>query len=337
MVLDDRRLGAHLPLGGGMLRAADRAGAIGATAIQVFSDNPTAWRRRTEPPAELPAFRARLTELDVAPTVVHASYLVNLAGSDDVFRDRSIGVLASDLRSADTYGARILNVHIGSHLGAGVEAGIARLADGVARAFELAGGLTPADRGGPVLALENSAGGGFGLGASIEELEQILVAIVGRVPDEARVGFCLDTAHLWGAGFRIDHADGVDALLAEVGSRLGRDRLAVIHLNDSRAEPGSRSDRHEHIGAGRIGAEGLRAVLVHPWLAGMTYILETPGMDEGYDAINIARARDLVAGRALADLPPEAFTLRARHGRSAPPDEDRPRVDESRPSRAAAP
>jgi len=320
MVLDDRRLGAHLPLGRGMLRAADRAGAIGATAIQVFSDNPTAWRRRIEPPAELPAFRARLAELDVEPTVIHASYLVNLAGSDDVFRDRSIGVLASDLRSADTYGARILNVHIGSHLGAGVEAGIDRLADGVARAFELAGELTPVERGGPVLALENSAGGGFGLGASIEELERILVAIVGRVPDEARVGFCFDTAHLWGAGFRIDHADGVDALLAEVGSRLGRDRLALIHLNDSRAEPGSRSDRHEHIGAGRIGSEGLRAFLVHPWLAGTTYILETPGMDEGYDAINLARAVALARGEPLEPLPPGALTLRRRRSKATADD-----------------
>ena len=314
-----------------MVRAAERAGAIGAEAIQVFSDNPTAWRRRREPPAELTAFRARLAVLGVAPSVIHASYLINLAGPDGLTRTRSIEVLASDLRSAEAYGAPMVNVHIGSHLGAGVEAGVERLADGVARAIDLAGGLSPVEAGGPRLVLENSAGGGFGLGASVEELERILETVEARTSVGGRIAFCLDTAHLWGAGRPIDHADGVETVLAEVAARLGRDRLALVHLNDTRAELGSRSDRHEHLGAGRIGAEGLGAFLTHPSLAGLTYILETPGMDLGYDAINLARARDLAAGRPLADLPPEAFQLPPRRGRSGPPDADVDEAGEQRP------
>ncbi|HYN48813.1 MAG TPA: TIM barrel protein, partial [Candidatus Nanopelagicales bacterium] len=130
---DGRPLGAHLPLGAGMVRAVDRAAAIGADALQVFIDNPTAWKRRAEPPAELPAFRERLAALGIGPIAVHASYLVNLAGpSEDLF-ERSVALLAHELAVAPAYGARFVNVHTGSHKGAGVRAGVSRVAEGVAR------------------------------------------------------------------------------------------------------------------------------------------------------------------------------------------------------------
>jgi deoxyribonuclease-4 len=318
MLPNGRRLGAHLPLGNGMVHAADRAAAIGASAIQVFSDNPTAWHRRPALPAELPAFRERLAANDIAPVAIHAPYLVNLAGPEPTVLERSIEVLANELRVADAYGARFLNVHIGSHRGAGVEAGAARLADGLREVQRRLDG----EAAGVTLVLENGAGGGFGLGSTIGELLLIDQASEAAGVDRARVGFCLDTAHLWGAGHPIDTAAGVDGVLAAFDHAFGSERLHMVHLNDSRSECGSLSDRHEHIGAGRIGVEGLGRFLEHPSLAHVVYYLETPGMDEGYDAVNLRRVQDIAAGRPLADLPPEAFHLRSSRGRSAPAEDE---------------
>lgn len=318
MLPNGRRLGAHLPLGNGMVRAADRAVVIGASAIQVFSDNPTSWRRRPTLPDELPAFRDRLAANDVAPLSIHAPYLVNLAGPEPAFFERSIEVLVNELRVAEAYGARFVNVHIGSHRGMGAEAGAARLAHGLREVQRRVDGAA----GDVTLVLENGSGGGFGLGASIAELILIDQAAEAAGVDRGRVGFCFDTAHLWGAGYPIDTPAGVDELLSAFDRALGLGRLQMVHLNDSRSECGSRSDRHEHLGAGRIGAEGLRRMLEHPGLAGVAYYLETPGMDEGYDEVNVRRAHDIAAGRPLAQLPPEAFHVRSARGRSAPAEPD---------------
>ena len=176
MLPDGRRLGAHLPLGNGMVKAVDRAHEIGADAIQVFVDNPTAWRRRQEPPVELPAFRARLAEHDIAPVAVHASYLVNLAGVEEDFFGRSVTVLASDLRAAPGFGGRFVNVHIGSHRGAGVAAGTQRLADGLALTLAEVDAAPDA----AMIALENSPGSGFGLGIDVTELAEIAEAAAAR-------------------------------------------------------------------------------------------------------------------------------------------------------------
>ncbi len=311
---DGRRLGAHLPLGDGMVKAADRAHEIGASALQVFGDNPTAWRRREAPPSEGPAFRARLTELDIGPVAVHASYLVNLAGSDEGFFGRSVGVLASDLRAAPDLAGRFVNVHIGSHRGAGPAAGIERLADGLALV------LAEVDAGpdSAMVVLENSPGSGFGLGIDVDELVAIAEAAAARGLPAGRIGFCLDTAHAWAAGIDVAEPGATDAFLDDFDARIGLDRLVMLHLNDSKSERGSRLDRHEHLGAGQIGAVGLGHLLRHPKLAHATYYLETPGMDEGYDAINMARAFDIAAGRPLDDLPPEAMTLRGSRARTGP-------------------
>src|SRR5574340_345972 len=135
MLPDGRRLGAHLPLGAGMVKAVERAHEIGANTLQVFADNPTAWRRRTDPPREAGAFRRRLAELDIAPVAIHAAYLVNLAGPDEAFFANSVAVLANELRVAPDFAARFVNVHVGSHRGTGVEAGVARVAEGLRLVF----------------------------------------------------------------------------------------------------------------------------------------------------------------------------------------------------------
>jgi deoxyribonuclease-4 len=310
------RLGVHLPLGGGLFKAAKRAGEIGAQTVQVFVDNPTAWRRRGAPPKKLPEFRQRLADLGIQPVAVHAAYLVNLAGPDQGYREASIRILASDMRAAGGYGSTLVNVHTGSHRDTSVEAGIALIADGVARVLEAAG-----DEAGEVrLALENSSGGGHSLGVTIDELAWIADAAAALGIPAARLGFCLDTAHAWGAGVPIEEPDGVDAFLEEFDAKVGLDRLFMVHLNDSRSERGDRQDRHEHVGAGRIGARGLGHLLRLPSMAGRPFISETPGMDVGYDAVNLARARALVAGEELDPLPAEAFQVSSSGHRSAAPD-----------------
>lgn len=326
MLPNGRRLGAHLPLGPGMVRAADRAARIGASALQVFSDNPASWRRRPTLPRELPAFRDRLAEHDIAPLAIHAPYLINLASPEPDLHLRSVTVLANELRVAAAYGARYVNVHVGSHRGAGPDAGLEQLALGVRQVFELAvDGAGTDSEPGPgdvILVLENGAGGGFGMGATFEELRRIDDAVAGAGIDRGRFGYCLDTAHAWGAGYPIDTALGVDGTLAEFEDVLGLGRLQLVHLNDSRSERGARTDRHEHVGAGRIGASGLQRILTHPALDHVTYILETPGMEAGYDEINMRRVRDVAAGRPLSDLPPEAFAARASRGHSAPAEDE---------------
>ena len=297
-----------------MVKAVERASEIGADAIQVFADNPTAWRRRSEPPRELPAFRERLVALDIAPVAIHAPYLVNLAGPDETFFARSVSVLAHDLRAAPGFLARFFNVHIGSHVGAGVEVGIGRLADGL----QLALAENDVGPDAAVVVLENSAGSGNGLGTDVTELAAIAEAIAVRGIPSKRFGFCLDAAHAWAAGIDLSRPEAIDAFVSEFDDRIGIERLVMIHLNDSKSERGSRLDRHEHLGAGRIGATGLRHLLTHPALAHAAYFLETPGMDEGYDAVNVARARDLAAGRQLPELPPEALTVRGSRSRTGP-------------------
>jgi deoxyribonuclease-4 len=316
-----RKLGAHLPLGGGMVKAADRAAEIGADVLQVFSDNPTAWRRRSKPPKELDAFKRRLEILGIGPLAIHASYLINLAGPDEDFHEKSVALLTHELISAQTYGAAFLNVHIGSHRGTGTEAGARRVAETVARGLEGTHGAAPD----PILSLENSAGGGFGLGATIDEIAAVLEAVEAAGVPRARVGVTLDLAHLWGAGYELSDPAVVDTFVNDFDRAIGLARLKMLHLNDSRSELGSHLDRHQHVGAGEIGAAGLRRILCHPRLLAVPAYLETPGMDEGYDLVNMARCRQLLAGAALAALPDEALSMRGSRSRSAParePDEE---------------
>lgn len=307
---DAPRVGIHLGVAGGLLKAARRARQIGATALQIFSDNPTAWRRRAEPPADAAAFVAFCAREGIAPVAIHASYLINLAGSAEPFARQSVEGLAYEMQRAPAYGATLVNVHIGSHRGGGRGHGIERLATNVSS-------VLAASPAGVRLVLENSAGGGDALGGTLEELAAILDAVAGG---HDQLAFCLDTAHLWGAGYDISTAEGATSVLDRFDELIGLDRLALMHLNDSRSALGSRGDRHEHIGAGKIGANGLAAFLRDRRLAGHTaLVMETPGVDEGFDAVNMRRSWLLYSGAdSLPILPARAFrTSRASTRRSA--------------------
>lgn len=304
-------MGIHLGVGGGLMRAARRARQIGATALQIFSDNPTAWRRRPEPPANAPTFVAYAAANGIAPIAIHASYLVNLAGTAEPFASQSRANLIHEMQRAPAYGARMVNTHIGSHRGMGHRAGLRRIVANVDAILA----ETPPET---ILVLENSSGGGDNIGSRVDELAEILEAVDPATAD--RLGFCLDTAHLWGAGYDLSTPDGAAAVLDRFEALVGIDRLRMVHLNDSRTELGSRHDRHEHVGAGRIGPAGLGTILRDPRLPAQTAVmLETPGVDEGYDAVNLRRALQLYQGaEVLPILPPKAFKLTRRSTRAGP-------------------
>ncbi len=304
------RVGMHLSVARGLLPAARRARQIGATALQIFSDNPTAWRRRPAPPVDAEPFVIYCQRYGIAPVVIHASYLINLAGSAEPFASQSLAGLIVEMQRSPGWGATMVNTHIGSHLGEGPEAGIQRIGAVVRRVLAEA----PAS---VRLVLENSAGGRGTLGSRLDELAAILDAVGTSAP---QLAFCLDTAHLWAAGYEISTPEGATAVLDRFDQLMGIDRLALIHLNDSKSMFNSRNDRHEHLGAGRIGAEGLATILRDPRLPGRTtLVMETPGVDEGYDAINMRRGWLLHAGaRSLPALPAGAFRLTRSGTRTSP-------------------
>jgi len=304
--LGGRAIGPHVALAHGLPRALERIRIVGAGAVQVFADDPTAWRRKAQPPPGIDAFRQRLTEAGVGPLAIHASYLVNLASPDTELIARSTDVMVAELHMGGQYGARFVNVHIGSHRGAGLDAGLERAGETVARILD----AVPPGPDVPMLVLEDSAGQGDSVGVTLTELGAILRSAARHGADPARVGICLDTAHVWGAGYAVHTPDGVDALVAELEREVGSERLAMLHLNDSRAARGSRADRHAHIGGGTIGAVGMGALLAHPSLARVPAYLETPGMDTGWDAVNMDRVRRLLHGESLPDLPPGAELAR---------------------------
>ena len=296
----------HLGVLKGLVRAARRARQIGARALQIFSDNPTAWRRRPEPPLAAPEFIDYASREGLRTVAIHASYLINLAGTAEPFASQSRAGLIVEMQRAPSYGATLVNTHIGSHKAVGADAGLQRIVENVRAVLAES---PPGVR----LVLENSSGGGDLLGSSIEELASILSGVG---DDADALAFCLDTAHLWGAGYDISTAEGATAVVDRFAALVGLDRLALVHLNDSRSALGSRADRHEHVGAGNIGAEGLGALLRDRRLGATTFIMETPGADEGWDAVNMRRAWLMWGGaNELAVLPPKAFKTNRRSTR----------------------
>jgi len=300
----------HLGVAGGLLKAARRSRQIGARALQIFSDNPTAWRRRPEPPLAAPSFVDYSAREGLETIAIHASYLINLAGTAEPFASQSRAGLIVEMQRAPSYGATLVNTHIGSHRGAGADAGLRRVVDNVRSILA----ESPA---GVRLVLENSSGGGDTVGSTIEELAAILEGVAA---DSDRLAFCLDTAHLWGAGYDISTAEGARSVVDRFDELVGIERLAMVHLNDSRSALASRADRHEHIGAGRIGPLGLGTLLRDRRLADATFIIETPGADEGWDAVNMRRAWLLWGGAdELPALPPKAFKTNRRSTRMMRP------------------
>ncbi len=293
------------------MAAARRSRQIGGRALQIFSDNPTAWRRRREPPADATEFIGYCAREGIRTIAIHASYLINLAGSSEPVARQSRAGLIHEVQRAPEFGATLVNVHIGSHRGFGRAQGLRQIVENVRAVLE----STPP---GVRLVLENSSGGGSLIGSQIEDLAEIMDG-VGTGGQVGHLAFCLDTAHLWGAGYDISTPDGAAAVVDRFAELIGVQRLAMIHLNDSRSALASHADRHEHIAAGNIGPFGFGALLRDPRLRDTTFIMETPGGDDGWDSVNLRRAYLLWRGdEILPQLPPRAFRTSRRSTRTGP-------------------
>ncbi len=287
---DDRfLLGCHLSIAKGFPRAIDEAEELGNNALQVFTHSPAVWRMKEITDEVARRFRDRRDASSVRYLVVHTMYLLNLASPDEALYERSVDGLIEEARRAGLLGADALVTHLGAHVGSGAEAGIDRIVGALDRTIE---STVWAESPGVRLLLENTAGSGTTIGASFDEL----AAILAGVADASRIGVCLDTCHALAAGYDLRTREAVDGTVRRSDRTIGLDRLEMIHLNDSRFPLGSRRDRHAHIGRGEIGSSGIGAVVRHPRLRGLPFVLETPKVIDGRpdaDPLNLATVRKL--------------------------------------------
>ena len=269
--------GAHCS--GGVKGAIDRAEEIGADAVQLFVQSPRAWRFPEHDPTVLEAFRERARS---RPRVVHAIYLLNLASPDDELYEKSVDTLRKTVDTACAIGAQAVVFHVGSHLGAGFDAGLERAVPAIERALERCGDDT-------WLLIENSAGAGGTIGRSLEEL----ATLYERLGDHPRLGICLDSCHLYVSGYDVTDAAELDDVVARVDELIGLDRLRVLHVNDTPSALGSNRDRHANVLEGELG-EGMGVFLAHPAFQDLPVLLEVPGPDDhGPDANEIKKLRSL--------------------------------------------
>jgi deoxyribonuclease-4 len=273
--------GAHCA--GGVKKALDNAIEMGAEAVQLFAQSPRTWRFPEHDPADLEAFRSK-REAAGLPAFVHALYLVNLAAPDDAIYTKSVDTMRSTVDAACAIEAEAVIFHIGSHLGAGFETGLARVVPALQQVLDRCNERT-------WVLMENSAGAGGTMGRSIDEL----VAIFEALERHERLGVCLDSCHLFVSGVDITDETTWNALLEDLDARIGLDRLRALHANDAKAPLGSNRDRHDNIGEGLIG-EGLGVFLAHPRLQGLPVVLEVPGADgKGPNADELRKLRELHA------------------------------------------
>ncbi|MDE3025685.1 MAG: deoxyribonuclease IV [Acidobacteriota bacterium] len=282
------QIGAHVSSSGGIHTAVDRAVAIGADSLQLFTQSPRMWRPTNHDPANLERFRERRTETGIGGVVCHALYLCNLAAPDDGVYARSVAALRNTMEVGSAIGADGVVFHVGSHLGSGFEHGLERVVPAMLEVLELATDET-------WLLMENSAGTGGTIGRSIDELATIFERL-GRHP---RLGICLDSCHLYASGVDVSDRAALDACLDEVDATIGLDRLRALHVNDSAMPLGSNRDRHANVGKGLIG-EKLGVFLANERLQGLPAVLETEGPDgHGPDRKEVRRAKEL-RSRAIA-------------------------------------
>lgn len=263
------RVGLHLSIAKGLDRTAETAVRTVCQTIQIFSGNPTGWRPSNRRPADVQRFRLALEKADIGPVYIHAPYLVNLAAPNLEVWEKSVATLATALDFASSLGNAFVVTHVGSHVGTGQEAGVERVTRALAHLLE--------DPAGPTILLENSPGSRNELGSYFEEMTMIL----DRLPVvRPRLGVCLDTAHLWGAGYDLSTPRAVNRTLKLFDRQVGLGRLRGIHANDSTLDKGAHRDLHISPGQGRIGIRGFRALVHHPALADMNYILELPRLSD---------------------------------------------------------
>ncbi len=260
------RIGRHMPTHSNAIKAMEIAQQLGCNAMQIFTSNPRSWQPTAGDSVDYPAFAQATQAYGLDPIVIHAPYLINLASPDEGIWTKSVNLLRWTLQRGALLGAHTVIFHTGSHRGSGVEAGIARIVEAILR-------ILPETDPQVMLLLENDVGGGDSLGHNFEQLG----AVLDLLPQyQQRLGTCLDTAHLWGAGHDISNAASAQQVLQHFEEAVGLSRLQVIHLNDTKMALGSHRDAHARLGEGIIGEEGLRTLLTDPRLDHVAVLLETP-------------------------------------------------------------
>ncbi|MGA7685495.1 MAG: deoxyribonuclease IV [Terriglobales bacterium] len=282
--LTSRRIGIHTSIAGGVENAAERAYRLGCNALQIFSTSPRQWLAYTLGRGQCAAMNELRQKYDLKPLVIHSNYLINLAGVNEEFRRKSIAAFRGELQRGAALCADYLVLHPGSFRGLGREEGLALAASAIeeaARGVEL-GGLT--------VLIENTAGAEFSLGGTFDQVAELIERLRGHVS----VGACIDTCHTHVAGYDIVSEDGRGLTLRHLDKTVGFKNVRVWHCNDAKADRGSRLDRHEHIGRGKLGPNVFRALLNDRRLKHAAFIAETPIDEPGDDWRNVQALKALV-------------------------------------------
>lgn len=281
-------LGVQVSIAGGIYESITRAQALGCSAMQIFSRDPRQWRKSRLKAADIEEFRQRRQASGIEKVFIHVPYLINLASPVHGLFRGSISAYVQDMREARALGAEYTVVHMGSHKLSGEKRGLKKIATALNRILELTGDS-------PVrILLENTAGSGSWLGYTFMHH----AAVMARIEQKGRVGVCLDTCHAYAAGYDLAAEAGYGRLMDEIEQAVGIEKLALIHLNDTRDKLGSRRDRHEHIGKGNIGIAGFRRIFADTRLKHTACILETPKDSATADERNLLIVRRLLTRAA---------------------------------------
>ena len=275
------RIGFHLSIGGSIDRVVDRAVEMGCNTLQMFSRNPRRWRSGNLDSEAAKSFRVKLKESEIWPVFIHTSYLLNLASPKvDVYL-KSAEILKDELSRAAALSVPYVVTHLGSHLGHGKRNGFKRIVDAINVSFSAVENKV-------VLLLENTAGTRNSMGSSFEDIEYI----ASRIEDKKRVGVCFDTCHAFATGYDLVSRRAVEHTLQRFDDVIGLESLKLVHLNDCKGGLGSKSDRHEHIGMGKIGERGFKNILKSR-LRQPPLILETPVDERRNDVENLRKVIEL--------------------------------------------
>jgi deoxyribonuclease-4 len=279
------KLGAHTSVAGGLYRAIERSTAFDGTAVQIFSKNNNRWEAPPLTDDQIAQWKGALAGSPIEAVAIHDSYLINLCAVDDVTFARSLAAFADEHRRAAALGIPLLNFHPGAACGRDRDEAIALVGESINRVHEETAGLDT------ISVIETTAGQGTTLGHRFEEI----AAMIDLVDDKRRVAVCVDTCHLFAAGYEIHTDAGYDRVFEEFAAVIGLERLVLFHLNDSKATFGSRVDRHEHIGKGQIGEHAFRRLMADERFADVPMVIETPkGKDFAEDVVNIALLRSFI-------------------------------------------
>lgn len=277
------RLGFHVSISGGFSLAVRRAHELDCTCMQIFCRNPRGWTVKPLDKADVAEFKKLREEWDIGPVFVHTNYLINLASSKPELYNKSIEQFVIDLERTEALGAEYLVTHLGSASGQGPGWMIDRVSD----ALNMAMKLHPLKA---TVLLENTAGEKGDVGHELEQVREVIT----RLKDASRIGICYDTCHGFAAGYDIRTGKGVEALAKKIKATVGLERLKGMHLNDCLRDFNSRVDRHWHIGEGKIGLDGFKALLAHPAFKEVPKIMETPKETEEDDPRNMKTVRSLL-------------------------------------------